>query len=98
MSPDGDERLTQSPGVEERSNKGSTFLVTPGSGALHHMSSLAMVIWRQFDEAKTVNEILALLVAAFPGENPAKVEEDLDDLVEELRQKNLLVAAAMAPH
>ncbi|MBT5877988.1 MAG: PqqD family protein [Rhodospirillaceae bacterium] len=68
------------------------------TGARHDLNSLATVIWRQFNEANSVDEIMSLLAAAFPDEVPAKIADDLNDLVEELLRKNLLMPAAMEPY
>ncbi|MBT3333556.1 MAG: PqqD family protein [Rhodospirillaceae bacterium] len=90
--------VDKSPGVKERSSQGRTFLVAPDTGARHDLNSLATVIWRQFNEANSVDEIMSLLAAAFPDEVPAKIADDLNDLVEELLRKNLLMPAAMEPY
>jgi len=66
------------------------FLVAPISGEIVHLDVMAAAIWRLLDEPRSVADILATFVAAFPDANSSTLQDDLEMALETLTAAGLV--------
>jgi len=57
---------------------------------IHVLNDTAALIWRKLENAPTGEEVLEMLLAEYPDEDPATLKQDLTDLIEDLDAKGLL--------
>jgi hypothetical protein len=69
------------------------YLADPEGLAIHRMDALATVIWSVLEDAVTAQDILDLLVEAFPDADPGKIGADLQGLLGMLHRNRLIETA-----
>ena len=67
-----------------------SFLADREGAAIHHLNSTGSSIWALLAEPMTQDEVIEVLLTAFPDLDRDQVRRDVGNLVEELRLKNLL--------
>jgi len=80
----------QAPGIEVIEVDGSSFLADRNGAAIHQLNVVGSAIWGLLREPMTADEIVDLLLQAFPDLDARQVQKDVDDLLEQLRYKQLL--------
>lgn len=86
------EALAQRTGVVAEMIGGALYLADPEGQAIQRMDPLAAAIWEALEEPADEAELAAMLVEAFPDENPARVAEDLHRLLDRLTAAGLIEA------
>lgn len=71
---------------------GESFLADADGAAIHQLNSVGSAIWTLLAEPTTIDEIIELLLVAFPEVSRDQFEADVGVLVNSLKSKNLLVA------
>lgn len=89
-------RYVQAPGVELRAVGEDTFLVAAGAGTIHHLNPVGAAVWRQLEEPASLDDVLALLVAAFPDAPAGQMRDDVARLLNALEHEALIAPAAGA--
>lgn len=79
-------------GLRETHIDGEHYLADARNGAIHHLDPIATAIWRLLDEATGEDEVVAALTDAFPGVPGETVARDVAALLDDLRQRDLIVA------
>jgi hypothetical protein len=72
------------------------YLADPEGLAIHRMDALASVIWSMLEDAVTPQDILDLLLEAFPETDAAKVATDVRGLLEMLHDARLIETVSRA--
>jgi len=70
---------------------GESFLADAGGAAIHQLNSVGSAIWTLLAEPTTIDEMIELLLVAFPEVSRDQVEADVGELVNSLKSKNLLI-------
>jgi hypothetical protein len=76
--------LAQRPACVARQIGETLYLADPEGRAIHRMDPLAAAIWDMLESPVTLAEIEALLVAAFPEADRARIAGDLRELMQAL--------------
>lgn len=66
------------------------FLADDAGAAIHRLNPTGSAIWELMTEPVTLDDIVAILSAAFPELDPVQLHGDVGGLLHELLQKNLL--------
>ena len=82
--------IVQMPDVEMHVVDGDVFLVCDRSATIHHPDPMSAVIWGQFGEPESVENILALLCDAFPDHDSAILAKDLNKVVDTFLELQLV--------
>ena len=80
----------QAPGIEVIEVDGTSFLADRNGAAIHQLNAVGSAIWGLLHEPMTADEIVDLLLQAFPDLDASQVQKDVGDLLEELQRKQLL--------
>jgi hypothetical protein len=80
----------QAPGIEVIEVDGDSFLADRDGAAIHRLNAVGSAIWGLLREPIAADEIVDLLLQAFPGLDAGQVEKDVGELLEQLRRKHLL--------
>ena len=75
-------------GIVEADNQ--SFLADRQGAAIHHLNSTGSSVWTLLAEPMTLDEVVEILMTAFPELEREQVKCDIDALVSELMCKNLL--------
>ena len=75
-------------GIVEVDNQ--SFLADRQGAAIHHLNSTGSSVWTLLAEPMTLDELVRILITAFPELDPEQVRRDIDALVSELMRENLL--------
>jgi len=71
---------------------GEGFLADVQGAAIHHLNPVGSAIWTLLAEPMTLNEMVELLLVAFPEASRDQVESDVDTLIKSLMSRKLLIA------
>lgn len=80
----------QAPGIGIVEADDQFFLADGQGAAIHHLNPTGSSIWGLLAEPMTRDEIVELLLSAFPGLDREQVTADVFNLLDELKGKNLL--------
>jgi hypothetical protein len=83
--------LLRKNGISEISADENSFLANDSGTAIHQLNPVGSAIWNLLSEPMTTNQIVAVLLTAFPEAEPAQVETDVRNLLKGLDVKNLLI-------
>ena len=70
------------------------FLADGQGATIHHLNLIGTAIWSLLAEPMTADEMMNLLMAAFPDHDPGSIESDQGSLIDELLTKNLLLSGS----
>jgi hypothetical protein len=73
------------------------FLADGQGATIHHLNPIGTTIWSLLAEPMTADEMTNLLMAAFPDHARSSIESDLGSLIDELLNRNLLLAGSSRP-
>ena len=71
---------------------GEGFLADVQGAAIHHLNPVGSAIWTLLAEPMTLDEMVELLLIAFPEASRDQVESDVDTLIKSLMSRKLLIA------
>ena len=80
----------QAPGIAVIEVDGDSFLADRNGAAIHRLNAIGSAIWGLLREPIAADEIIDLLLQAFPGLDAGQVTKDVGDLLAQLQRKNLL--------
>jgi hypothetical protein len=69
---------------------GESFLADSRGASIHHLNTMGSSIWSLLSEPITLEEIMKILLVAFPDLDRDEVCRDVSNLIGELAQKHLL--------
>ena len=76
--------LARHAGVQFREVGDEIFLVHPDGKQIHNLNPMAAALWRLLEQPLTARDMADVVQAAFPIMAPAKVEEDVKQVVMDL--------------
>ncbi len=71
---------------------GESFLADVQGAAIHHLNPIGSAIWTLLAEPMTFDEMVKLLLVAFPEASGDQVESDVATLIKTLMSRQLLIA------
>jgi len=71
---------------------GEGFLADVQGAAIHHLNPIGSAIWTLLAEPASFDEMVDLLLTAFPEVGREQIEDDIGILIKSLVSKNLLIA------
>jgi len=80
--------------ILQRDVDGEVFLIDDVRGNIHALDPFASGIWRLLENPVSVNEIVAVFLAAFPDRQPKEIRRHVNRFVDSLARDNLAVSAA----
>ena len=80
--------------ISEVTVEGEGFLADAQGAAIHHLNKTGSAIWTLLAEPTTLEEMVELLLVAFPETGRDQVENDLGILINSLVSKNLIIAGS----
>lgn len=80
----------QKPGIGIVEADNQSFLADRQGAAIHHLNPTGSSVWKLLAEPMTLDEVVGILITAFPELDREQVSCDIDALVSELMRKNLL--------
>ena len=83
--------LQRKHGISEITTDGDAFLADANGAAIHHLNAVGSAIWNLLAEPITIEQIIELLLVAFPEAEAGQVERDVRKLIRTLNSKKLLV-------
>ncbi len=83
--------LLRKDGISKIKTDDAAFLADDQGAAIHHLNPVGSAIWDLLSNPITIEQIVELLLVAFPEVEPAQVEGDVRKLVKTLNTKNLLL-------
>lgn len=72
--------------------EGESFLADAQGAAIHHLNAVGSAIWNLLVDPTTIDDMVELLLIAFPQIGREQVEIDVSSLIDTLMSKNLLIA------
>jgi len=81
------------PTVSEHDMQSARFLVDSASDAIFHLNPVAAAVWELLAEPADAGEVSALLVEAYPGIEPSRIEADVRALFSDLHANGLIARA-----
>ena len=83
--------LLRRSGISEIKSDSEAFLADATGSAIHHLNPVGSAIWHLLGQPITIEQIIGLLLVAFPDEEANQVEADVHKLIATLKSKNLLL-------
>jgi len=83
--------LLRKTGISEISADHNSFLANDSGTAIHQLNPVGSAIWNLLSEPMTTDQIVGILLTAFPEVEPAQVETDVRNLLNGLDAKKLLI-------
>lgn len=71
-----------------------SFIADKQGAAIHHLNTIGTAIWTLLAEPVRIDDIVDLLLAAFPEVNADSTTEDVKELINELIDKGLLLSGS----
>ncbi len=78
-------------GISEIKSDSEAFLADAKGSAIHHLNPTGSAIWNLLSRPVTIEQIIELLLVAFPDAGKEQVEADVRKLIKSLKTKNLLL-------
>ena len=78
-------------GVSVVNSEGNAFLADASGRAIHQLNPVGSAIWNLLGEPITLEQIVDLMLIAFPDAGRARIESDVGDLIGALKRKRLLL-------
>ncbi|MDH3759861.1 MAG: PqqD family protein [Gammaproteobacteria bacterium] len=78
-------------GISEIKSDSEAFLADATGSAIHHLNPVGSAIWNLLGQPITIEQIVELLLVAFPDAEANQVEADVRKLIKTLKAKNLLL-------
>ncbi|MDH3632748.1 MAG: PqqD family protein [Gammaproteobacteria bacterium] len=83
--------LLRRKGISEIKSDSEAFLADTTGSAIHHLNPVGSAIWSLLAQPITIEQIIELLLVAFPDVEANQVEADVRKLIKSLKAKNLLL-------
>jgi hypothetical protein len=83
--------LMRKHGISEVTTDGNAFLADASGAAIHHLNPTGSAIWNLLSQPVTIEQIIELLLVAFPDAGKEQVEGDVRKLIKSLKANNLLL-------
>lgn len=87
----------QRPGVFAHTADGHSFLADAEGVAIHHLNETAATIWNVMASPMSLPQVVQLFQSAFPDQPSDRLADDVCNLFQGLRQKNLLEPVRTTP-
>jgi len=81
--------------ILQRDVDGEVFLIDDERGKIHVLDPFASGIWRLLEKPVSVNEIVAVFLAAFPDRKPKEIRRHATRIVDGLARDNLAINAVI---
>ncbi len=85
------ERFQRNPAVDETELDGEVFLVEPISQDVFYLDAVSSGLWRLLAEPQSLVECQAVFRDAFPDEDPARIDRDVEAALREFVERRLAV-------
>jgi len=73
---------------------GEGFLADARGAAIHHLNPIGSAIWTLLADPMTLDDMVKLLLVAFPEASREQVECDVGSLINSLMSRNLLIVGS----
>ena len=90
---DHDQTLKHKPSLVWREVEDGVVIVSPAGGEVRALNQLGSTIWSKLDGSKSNSDILAELIVEFPKVAEQQLKSDLDEFIQSLVEREMLVAA-----
>lgn len=77
--------------ITEVTTDDNAFLADASGASIHHLNPTGSAIWKLLSQPVTIEQIIELLLIAFPDAGEKQVEADVRKLIKSLKTKNLLL-------
>ena len=81
---------TRNPRVIEKSLDDEILLIDEVSDSIFNLNQMGTAVWNLLQEPRTSEEIVEVIVTAFPEVSSDKIAEDINQLLKRLADKGLL--------
>lgn len=88
----GPVRYKRKPAVSETEVDGEMFLVEPETEEVFYLDTMGAGLWRLMASPQSLEETIAVYLAAFPDTDPLTVENDLRAALQTLLERGLVLA------
>jgi hypothetical protein len=88
----GPRRFVRNPAVTETAVGDEIFLVEPDDQEVFYLNEITSALWRFLSEARDRSEIEAVFEEAFPDTDADEIAEDLDDAIQDMHYRGLIVS------
>ena len=88
---DPDKTPQKNPDVEEEIVDGEFLLYQPETGKVHNLNPTASFVWNLCDGKHPVGDMAEAVDENCDSENPEKIEEDLCQLIKDMKKEDLLL-------
>jgi hypothetical protein len=92
-SPAPDIVYTRRPGIAVRRLVDTIFLADQDNDALFSLNEIGSAVWTLLEEPQSTQQIVQVLLEAFPGSDEKLVRQDIKKLVLSLQRRNLIMPA-----
>lgn len=82
--------LVRNPDVGETPVEGDVFLAGPDGGRIHYLNQVAAGVWTMLESPHKREDIKAVVRDAFPEVAPARIEADVDSVLDTLLARGLI--------
>jgi len=79
----------QKPGVHVRQIDDQAFLADPDTDVLFHLNPVGTAVWRLLEQPTPAEDIISLLVDAFPDAGREQITGDVSALLDQLSDNGL---------
>ena len=81
---------SRTPGIIVKRLEDEVLLIDETTDSIFNLNQMGTAVWNLLKEPRTIDEIVEVLVAAFPATPSKKITEDTIQLLERLMDKGLL--------
>lgn len=89
------ERLSRGRSIYKTLIDGEAFLVNAHTNAIYKLDPLAGAIWRLLEDNRSLTEIIEIVRQAFPGVDPQKIQNDIENLIDDMTRQDLIDGCAV---
>lgn len=82
--------LVRCPGISETPVEGDVFLAGPDGQRIYYLNEIAAGIWAVLESPHTREEIKSIFRDAFPDASSARIDADLDPVLDTLLAQGLI--------
>jgi hypothetical protein len=75
---------------------GEAILLDPKEGCSYNLNAIGTLIWKMLDGAHSTNEIITAICASYEVEYE-QASQDVEQLLDDMRNNNLVVSSTTAP-
>ncbi len=89
---DPKQTLKHQPSLVWREVEDGVVIVSPAGGEVRALNRLGSSIWAKLDGTKSAGDILSELILEFPQVPESQLENDLDEFVTSLLEREMLIS------